>query len=1020
MSVSDVIREVNEDSGKEGLLSTDEKDIIEFVESDDGLGFKGLYPVQRFILKAFYNLELDDDNDYIRIPKTWRCAQSENDSDYYHFTEQEYLEYLYQNGRCNVDSIDHDRHELILPIGRRSGKCIRPDSLVLTDEGILEIGSLGDLDGEKVQHCEVEVAQEGPENRAHSDQFYNGEVRDTKEIVTRCGYDIEGTLNHRVRVLSEDGEVEWRYLEDVEEGDRVCLHRNTDLWTDEGPDLTEYHHDRGRKEFDFPDTLNQRWGEFLGLLCGDGTRNIDDRVEVTVPYPELEERSTSLFEDLLGGCNVYEDDRNETTCSYHCQGPARQFLSDIGWDTHPDEKSLPWSVLQSPKEVVSSFLSGLFEVDGMVDEERGSVSISGKDRRFLSDVQTVLLNFGIISSLHSEEVDGWRLSVEEYDSKCRFLSEIGFLTDRKEGLLSKRLEYGASDTPVREEGEDYFFDQVESVENSRSKVVDLSVPDGHNFVANGFTNHNTFLSGIIAAYETYKLLRKGNPHKYYGIPEGNTIQICSVATATDQSKILYQEAKRHFNTCEYFKKYRAKSTQSEVEFQTKRDIQKTGKADEGGDKSVRLTFYSSVSSGIRGASNIVVIMDEAAFFAKSGESSASAVYEAVSPSVATFSPKDPDDPTTPLGDSEGRILMISSPYAKEGLFYDLYRKAKMGAEGTDDILVVQAPTWEVNPTISLEYFKKEYGKDPRAFSREFGAQFSDRVQTWIDREEDLQVCIDEDLKPSKKGQAKDPHFLGLDLGVKNHRTAVCLTKPEGDKVALQYHEEWQAGKHWDELNPHLEEPMVEYPSRMIDQDTLDFEEIAEWIEELSRRFYISKGVFDQFQGLSFEQALHRKGLSQIEMENFSIRETSDMYQAFRDLMFHEKLLLYDYALEDRFYEDGHAPYINELLELQSESKGKKKIEVSAPNARGKYDDFSDALMRSVWLTYKEVLEDGPKVSRGSSTSQNVTMGGSPGDSPNYAPRTARMNRIRKRRNGNNIPERDPNRDRKIRKRRGLD
>ena len=90
-------------------------DIIEFIESPWGLNMR-LFPVQRIILKAHYGLPLDDKK--IFKVTDWRRREF-ND-----FTEASYLKYLFENGRCNIKEVEpgHERRELVLSIGRRSGK----------------------------------------------------------------------------------------------------------------------------------------------------------------------------------------------------------------------------------------------------------------------------------------------------------------------------------------------------------------------------------------------------------------------------------------------------------------------------------------------------------------------------------------------------------------------------------------------------------------------------------------------------------------------------------------------------------------------------------------------------------------------------------------------------------------------------------------------------------------------------------------------------------------------------------
>ena len=558
----------------------------------------------------------------------------------------------------------------------------------------------------------------------------------------------------------------------------------------------------------------------------------------------------------------------------------------------------------------------------------------------------------------------------------------------------------------------YNFTEVEYMEylndNGRCNIPEQDHRRQELVLPIGRRSGKSTISAMIAAYETYKLIKKGNPQAYYGVPEGNRIQICSVATSTDQAGILYQEVKRHYNNCRFFDQFKSKNTQKYVQFQTPHDISTTGKATNVGsaNESIRVTFYSSVAKGIRGSANLVVIMDEVAFFSSSGQTSAEEVYKAVSPSVASFSPKDPKDASIPIGDSEGRIILISSPGAKEGLFYEKYAAAKSGGPESKDVLMIQAPTWEVNPTIPKDYFEKEHAKDAATFACEFGAQFTDQIKTWIERPHELMACVDPSHKPSQKGKPRAPHYLGLDVGVIGDRTAVAITRPtSGGIIELVYHELWQAGTDWYEINPHLKKPLVPYCKYMESEERLDFDEIANWLGELSNRFYIVDGVFDQFEAISLEQTLHKMDLTQFKMKRFRPRETSDQFQAFKDLMWHEKLRLYDY-LERKTDADkarGNSMYIQELLELQAEARGNSMKRVEAPQVRGKYDDFADALVRSTWLSMEQVIN-----SNGGFDDSYVSRDNGVGARDQGGPSSYRQyQRVRQKRR-NYVSKRDPN------------
>lgn len=485
----------------------------------------------------------------------------------------------------------------------------------------------------------------------------------------------------------------------------------------------------------------------------------------------------------------------------------------------------------------------------------------------------------------------------------------------------------------------------------------------------GRRSGKSFVSSIIGAFESYKLLRKGDPQNYYGMAEGAEITLSTVAPTKDQSQILYNAIRNYFVTCAFFDPYLSHDTQTYMKFQTPHDLDTTGSAREDGRASYQIRFFSSSSSGIRGFANIVVILDEVAFFKSKGGSSAQKVYDAVTPSVATFNPADPNNPGEMLSqNSEGRIIMISSPFAKEGLFFNQYQQSKRGGDDSEDLLMIQAPTWEVNPTVPVNFLRNFQASNPRVFDTEFGAQFTDRASGWIERRKDLMACVDVDLKPEVRGQARQAHYMGLDLAVVNDRTALVLTRPEGEHIRLVYHEQWQAGADWYELNPHLSAPLVPYVKEMPGVEMLDFDELANWVRAVSRKFFIKEGLFDQWHALSFQQTLDKMGLDQIQSKQFTKDETSRMYDAFKTLMYHNKLRLYDYTLRDTTGDDDDmdsnidlsnlegtgvvksAPYIEELLELQASYKSKKVVEVAAPNVVGKHDDFADALIRSVWLS----------------------------------------------------------------------
>jgi hypothetical protein len=102
-------------------------------------------------------------------------------------------------------------------------------------------------------------------------------------------------------------------------------------------------------------------------------------------------------------------------------------------------------------------------------------------------------------------------------------------------------------------------------------------------------------------------------------------------------------------------------------------------------------------------------------------------------------------------------------------------------------------------------------------------------------------------------------------------------------------------------------------------------------------------MFDQWSGIPMEQALQKRGLSQLKSIHHTKQLTSQMWQNFKNMMIDRKLALYDNRNGER------ADYLQEILELQAEYESKYVVKVEAPNIDGKHDDYSDALCRMIWI-----------------------------------------------------------------------
>lgn len=949
----------------------------------------GLYPVQKFIVKLYYNMPLDEVN------KTIKITDKFNSKILYEMTEKEYLKYLYDQGRCNISEQDgRARRELILCIGRRSGKsamsavfaayeiykllrrgnpqayygmpggseirvlcvandkeqasivygdmqshveaidyfknsianttqtylkfrtendrtrfgdigkasitatfkssiakglrgrgvicaildeiaffvddgrCLSLDSKILTDSGVKTLDDLLNESGADRTKTgwtdlKVKIIKENGES-AYTDGIYFGGKRLVRSIHTRNGYQITGTPEHRIKVMTPDGSISWRHFSEIVPGDFIGIHRKTNFWSDSYYDISYIFEDidiNQKMIFDIHNDKITLFKEYLGNLLG----------------------------SLIG--------RTDENKKYAFVEAWIKYFEQLGYDGH---KKTPWIIFRSPKSVVAGYLRGLFSASEWFNKSN-QIVLNLESYDFIRDVQLLLLNFGIICSIYKNGKNH-TLKISDYESRKLFAKEIAFNSDNINLSLNellKKTRPSSSKIPyqlnrIRRIADDVRISSLPSHIKKEVKRLTASQSSDHFKSDISYINAKRLISVL------------GNDYN------------------KDVAELSY------ICDCDYFWDPVLNVHESVAEV-----------AD------LRVPDGNQYIS--QGMTN--------------HNSGAERIYSAITPSLAQFSPRDAIDKLKPIGPSEGRMILISSPDAKEGFFYRLYQQAMSGGKGASDMLVIQAPTWEVNPTLDSSYYEKEYYKNPNAFMTEHGAEFSDRVRGWIEDSADLMECVNPTHRPTDRGVPREIHFAGIDVGLVNDGTCIAISRIYDGKIELVYHEIWYAKRKWKEINPHLKEPLVPYAHTLQDQVRLDMSEIAKWFKEISRRFYIHKAIFDQWSGIVFEQELHKNGLTQFEIRNFFTSESSQMYQTFKMFIYNKQLKLYDYPRPESL--DGvtggrHSPLITELMELQATSGGKNIISVEAPKAPGKHDDMSDAVARSILLA-SEYIQGNPGI-----------------------------------------------------------
>lgn len=221
----------------------------------------------------------------------------------------------------------------------------------------------------------------------------------------------------------------------------------------------------------------------------------------------------------------------------------------------------------------------------------------------------------------------------------------------------------------------------------------------------------------------------------------------------------------------------------------------------------------------------LLIFDEIAHTidSEAGNASGYSLYQALAPSVAQFG-------------RLGKILLLSSPWVKSGIFWDLFQQSLSGE--FSHMMCVNLPSWEVNPTLSKEFLEQEKRRDPQLFEVEYGAQFSGSVSAFLDWET-IDNCVNQArgiLPPIPKFQGR--YVLSLDpaKGGRDEYTA-CIAHYDDERFVIDL--------------LHKFEPTFSNNRKL----QVDISEVEKWILEQHYRYGFQTVVLDQYNSLSTIQKL---------------------------------------------------------------------------------------------------------------------------------------------------------------------
>ena len=532
----------------------------------------------------------------------------------------------------------------------------------------------------------------------------------------------------------------------------------------------------------------------------------------------------------------------------------------------------------------------------------------------------------IIDMLDGEEFDEKPVSLRDFVTDEKYLG-LPELSEYQYTLIEKSSQVYKESTLIKLFGEKEGHRMFKQTANE--VVAQLGKGSGKDYC-----------STIAVAYIVYLLLCLKDPASYYGKPPGDSIDIINIAINAQQaSNVFFKGFRTRIDKSPWFiGKYSEKA--SEIKF----------------NKNITVHSGHSEREAWEGYNVIVVILDEISGFsventtgheqAKTG----SLIYEMYRASVDSRFP------------DYGKVILLSFPRYKNDYIQQRYNDVVADKEvvvrshrfkldndlpdGTagnefdieweeDNIIsykypgmyALRRPTWEVNPTRSIEDFKIAFYKNaPDALGR-FACMPSEAIDAFFKSREKIEksfsnlgVAVDQ-FGRFEDWFAPDPdkeYFIHVDLAQKHDHCA----------VAMSHVQKWVNIKVTDTYSqpaPIVEVDAVRFWTPTPDK-SVDFTEVKDYILSLKTKgFKIRLCTFDRWNSHDMMQQLKQYGIN-TELLSVAKKHYDDMAMV---------------VLEERL-KGPHIPLlIDELLQLRI-----MRDKVDHPRKGSK--DLADAVCGSIF------------------------------------------------------------------------
>ncbi len=481
------------------------------------------------------------------------------------------------------------------------------------------------------------------------------------------------------------------------------------------------------------------------------------------------------------------------------------------------------------------------------------------------------------------------------------------------------------------DGEEYDRNIKDVIEKMKKREADPDIPPFSQLVlVLGRRASKTLMASIITVYEAYKVIVINNydPHSYYNLPDDDEIAIINMALSLKQAGRLFEQIKSRLRNAKFFQKYIANSTSDTVRLYTRNDLLKKEKQEKDGVTnltvagSILLLCGHSNPDTLAGYNTILLLFDEIAFYEETGKLTGKYFVTRLKPSLSKF-----------YKYNAGKLVMISSPNAKSGVFYESFNDAMHeNPVISNSSLSFQLPTWDINTDVPYDEpeLAKDRSSDLDRFKIEFGAQWAFRGTYGKYFEPELvEFCISSDISAHEVRKQGINYYMHVDPAKKNNNYAAVMVARERyiNAYGQKRNRCYLAGV---------------WVWRPVPGVGIDFEAVDLEVIQICRKFRPYSVTYDDYQSVHSIQRLRNNGIncSHIPYNN---RVKCKIYRNLKNLMTCRpvpEILLYD--------DGGWASIlIQELKNLLFKVNRKATILMPDKNADVNTDDLADCLAGAV-------------------------------------------------------------------------